>query len=315
MSQHVIYCKDKRNWKAKPVLYQICKNTQPRPNRIFIKEPHRDKWTVGFRSRDGLGYVFYSTLQRRYVFTGVIVGSCRVVTRSNLRGSSPFMRFRMPLSMRILQGHEVEDKVISDLEQVNPGYTIHHLAFSGELSHGTDIVISKKKSESNTPFDTVTDGICSIEVVGVCKRGKAKRPRLTFHGDKDFNVWRRELIENDVLPVLAWTYDNSFYYMILTDDAYFNGMHTNYGGEWHQQTGYIPVERLQPYVINADILFSAIEYHIKTLKIIKKIKDSKPRFMTGNLTLYTPGFKCANRIEYELAVDNVQKIGYEGVEI
>jgi hypothetical protein len=273
MTQKIIVCKDRRNWNAKAQEYEICANTQRNRNRVYLKEPYSNFWTYGFPSRDRLGIVYYSPFFRRYMFTGVIVEQYNVSHGKRIGGYSK-RGSRVPLFFRIEQGREIEKKIVVDLTfaEVTTKYFVYQLLLSGINSHGTDIVISLKEQPPDTyPFKAVREGVCAIEVLGVKHRGKKQDPKLIYDCKKDFLKWRNELINYNVLPVLAWVLDDKCYYVILTDNALFNGMYTNYGGFFHQQKGYLPVSRLMPYAIDNNMLFNMIDVHVKTVNVIGEI--------------------------------------------
>lgn len=308
MVQRYIYCRDKRNWRAKPERYQICKGTSKRAGHVSILDPWTQTWQHGFVSKDHLGYTYWSPRAGRWLFTGVVIAQRDVITGSKLKlGWNRISSIkRLPLRLQIEKGIKTENIIVGDLNKNNTGFEVIHLPFSGIHSHGSDILISRHKFDKNEfPLQSVIKSLCGIEVLGVYFDGKKKKPKLMYHSKKDFKKWREELVSYDVLPVLAWTIDKCCFYVILTEnvlDLFFR----MYKGELRQQKGYFPVEKLTPFAINSCVLFSAIELHEKTIKIIRQIKNGKPNIDSAGISR-KEGFLNDNRDEYDDALRNLDE--------
>jgi hypothetical protein len=243
------------------------------------------------------------------MFSGVIVKSSPLgsgFSSSNRGNFGSYLRFQE----RLKKGIETENRICENLSSVDSGFYIHHLEKSGLRSHGTDIVISKKNEMCENPFETVRSGICAIEVLGVRNRNKKNNPVFTYHVSKNFYNWQRELLDNNILPVVAWEHDDKSFYAVMSADALFKGFWTAHGGEWHQQTGNVPISRLNDYCMNVCQLFDCIDWHMKTLRTYNDIKDNVPLVIGGNC-LTSPSFKCRDPAEYDIALDDVKEYGYE----
>jgi len=214
---------------------------------------------------------------------------------------------------RLQQGIANERVLCQDLQSVDSGYYVHHLERSGLHAHGSDIVISKQKLPSETPFETVSDGVCAIEVVGVTVRDVDRcKPSLIYHKDKNLDEWRQELIENNVLPVIAWYYEGNCYYVVLTDDVLYEGFYiTTKAKGFHQQHNNVPVRRLEPYLLNVNQLFYCIDCHVKTIGILKEIEGNIP-LVFENSTSVSNDFKHKNPMNYEHAISDIKRKGFTG---
>lgn len=283
MPQHRITCIDKYDPKRKQSYFQICKGTTNRSHLIYIREPYTNVWTAGFKSYDRQGYVYYSQRFHRYMFTGVVIRDTEIKGYSNLGpGGRPLGRLmeHIPLTLRVAKGIEHEYRIVHDLNIDPHGYYIHHLPWSGIHSGGTDIVVSKhKEPETYTQLtrdgpktridarETVFKGVCGIEVLGtVYHKRTMNSPRLIFATGKDLNVWRLDLIDHNVFPVIAWHHGLDCNYVLLTDHAYYHGcfVYPNRNDkryknkEPHQYSSRLPSERLSPFVFDRDMLFNFI---------------------------------------------------------
>jgi hypothetical protein len=300
-----IKCIDKyKSLKQKPSNYIICSGTQKRKNHVYFYDPFSHCWTHGFKSYDGKGIVFYCPRTKRYEFSGVIIDSSIIGSRSF--GRSPYAKSFLSFENRLQKGIETEKKIYENLKSIKSKYYVHHLERSGLKSHGTDIVISKQKDICENPFDTVCEGFCAIEVLGVRTRNKNLNPIFTYRYDKDFYIWRSELLENDILPVIAWNHDNKSYYAILSNDVLFNCFWIKRNDEYHQQTGNVPISRISKYSINVKQLYDCLKWHLKVNKILKDIENNRP-ISLSNLNLYSPSYKCRDPNIYDITIDKIKK--------
>ena len=285
---------------------RICVGTQRRKHHVYVFDPFSNRWTHGFISYDGKGIVYYSPRARRYIFSGIIVESARIGSRLYGRGG---FKYSLPFEFRLQKGIQAEKRIYENLKSVDSKFHIHHLERSGLKSHGTDIVISKQKELYEDPFETVRNGVCAIEVLGVRVRNRNCKPIFTYHYNKNFYVWRQELLDNDILPIIAWNQDDNCNYAVLSNDVLFNGFWIEHKGDYHQQTGNVPVSRISNYSISVYQLFDCLEWHLKTIKIIKKIKDKRP-IRLGDIYLYSPSYRCEDPFMYDMAINRIKKYGF-----
>lgn len=292
---------------------RVCTNTQRRKNRLYVYEEGLQKWTHGFYSYDKRGIIFYSSFTGKYEFSGIVSNVYHVDRCNKATGRNPVDK-GMRWDRRLHKGIATENMIVEDLEQANIlNLKIHHLENSGQFSGGSDIVISLNPvGAEELPYDTVLRGICAIEVLGTTKRYKTDDSlSFTYHKYVDFKRWQDELVDNDVLPVIAWNYEGTSWYVILTDSALYDGFYIHRGSEYHQQTNYALVRKIEDYKLNAIQLFYCLGCHLKTVDIIHKIEKNRPLSVGSNALLVSCGYPLKQGCEYDNVVDKIRKYCFE----
>ena len=299
------------------VSIKVCENTQSRKNRLYVYDYGSNQWTYGFHSYDNRGIIFYSPSTQRYEFSGVAVSTYNVLRTGTKTKRIPISK-NIRWDKRLQKGIINENLVCNDLNSVNTeNFYIHHLENSGQFSGGSDIVISLLPiEERENPYDTVMYGICAIEVLGVKKRSKKDSSlSFTYHKFIDFQKWRSELVEHDILPVIAWTYEGESWFVVLTDNALYDGFYIGKNKLRHQQTNYSLVRKLDDYKMNPSQLFYCIRCHLKTVRVIDEIKKNRPiPCGVGNLRyLYSVGYQKTSTFEYDAVIEKIRKYMFETV--